>query len=212
MAKSLRITLVLAVMAIGLSLIIWAGFRNAADRRAEAQREQDKLAQQVTLIPKGATSAAPADSTTPALEGKLAPGFNLVDLNGHHVTLADFKGKPVVVNFWATWCGPCKLEMPWFEEFGKKYAAQNLVILGLAADEAPKAEIATTAKKLGVTYPILIADDKTETAYGGIDTLPESFYIDRSGKITLQTAGVSSDSGGKDEIEANIKKILGPTK
>jgi thiol-disulfide isomerase/thioredoxin len=200
-------------MVLGLSLIVWAGIRNAQDRRLEAQREQDKMAAQVTLIPKGSTTdTAPSDNTLPTLEGKIAPAFNLVDLEGHHVTLADFKGKPVVVNFWATWCGPCKLEMPWFEEFGKKYAAQNLVILGLAADEAPKSEIASTAHKLGVTYPILIADDKTETAYGGIDTLPESFYVDRSGKITLQTAGVSSDSGGKDEIEVNIKKILEPTK
>jgi hypothetical protein len=68
--------------------------------------------------------------------------------------------------------------------------------------------IADTARKSGVTYPILLADDKIEEAYGGVDYLPESFYVDRQGKVLIETAGVSSEGGGKDEIEANIRKLV----
>jgi thiol-disulfide isomerase/thioredoxin len=192
-------------MAASITLLIWAGVHNGRERRLAMQQAQEKAASQMTLVP---ASAAPSDDVTPKLQGKPAPGFTLVDLDGKKVSLADFKGKPVLVNFWATWCGPCKLEMPWFQEFGQKYASQGLVILGLAADDAGKTVIASTAKKSGVTYPILLADDKVEEAYGGVDYLPETFYVDRSGKVVLETAGITSEDGGKDEIEAHIKKLV----
>jgi thiol-disulfide isomerase/thioredoxin len=192
-------------MAASITLLIWAGVHNGRERRLAMQQAQEKAASQMTLVP---ASAAPSDDVTPKLQGKPAPGFTLVDLDGKKVSLADFKGKPVLVNFWATWCGPCKLEMPWFQEFSQKYASQGLVILGLAADDAGKTVIASTAKKSGVTYPILLADDKVEEAYGGVDYLPETFYVDRSGKVVLETAGITSEDGGKDEIEAHIKKLV----
>jgi thiol-disulfide isomerase/thioredoxin len=192
-------------MAASISLLIWAGVHNGRERRLEMQKAEEHAASQVTLVPE---SAAQPESTTPKLQGKPAPGFTLVDLDGKKVSLADFKGKPVLVNFWATWCGPCKLEMPWFQEFNQKYASQGLVVLGLAADDAGKTVIASTAKKSGVTYPILLADDKVEEAYGGVDYLPETFYVDRSGNVMLETAGITSEDGGKDEIEAHIKKLV----
>jgi thiol-disulfide isomerase/thioredoxin len=204
MANGARTAGVIVAMAASITLLIWAGVHNGRQRRLEMQQAQEKAASQMTLVPDSATQ----ESTTPKLEGKPAPGFTLVDLNGKKVSLTDFKGKPVLVNFWATWCGPCKLEMPWFQEFGQKYASQGLVILGLAADDAGKTAIATTAKKSGVTYPILLADSKVEEAYGGVDYLPETFYVDRSGKVMLETAGITSEDGGKDEIEAHIKKLV----
>lgn len=139
------------------------------------------------------------------LRGKAAPGFTLKDLDGKKVSLADYKGRPVLVNFWATWCAPCKVEMPWFEELRKQYAAQGFEILGLTDDaDAGKDVIAKVAKKTGVTYPILLTDGKVQTAYGGLDYLPMSFYVDRNGTIVEVTAGL----GSKDEIEANIKKTI----
>jgi len=139
------------------------------------------------------------------LRGKTAPGFTLKDLDGKKVSLADYKGRPVLVNFWATWCAPCKVEMPWFEELRKQYAAQGFEILGLTDDaDAGKDVIAKVAKKTGVTYPILLTDGKVQTAYGGLDYLPMSFYVDRNGTIVEVTAGL----GSKDEIEANIKKTI----
>ncbi len=184
---------------MAVTLIIWAGVHNARDRR---------LAMQQQAAVRTPSVIREESETTPKLQGKVAPGFTLVDLDGKKVSLADYRGKPVVVNFWATWCGPCKLEMPWFEEFSKTYAGQGLVVLGVAADEAPKTVIAGTARKLGVTYPVLLTDDKVEEAYGGIDNLPQSFYVDRAGKVMLVTAGISDGQGGKDEVEANIKRLL----
>ncbi len=82
------------------------------------------------------------------------------------------------------------------------------MIVGIAADDASKKIINDSVTKLGVTYPILLSDGKVTDAYGGVDYLPESFYVDRSGKVMLETAGMSDGQGGKDEIEANIKKLL----
>ena len=202
-----RTVLVLLAMIVVITALLWAGVHNARSRRLAMQAANDKAASEAVLVP-ASGGDADANGPTPKLQGQIAPGFSLVDLDGKKVTLAELKGKPVLVNFWATWCGPCKIEMPWFEEFHQKYAPQGLVILGVAADEASKSTIAGTARKLGVTYPILLVDDNVEKAYGGVDYLPESFYVGKDGKVLLETAGLTSDTGGKEEIEANIKKLL----
>jgi thiol-disulfide isomerase/thioredoxin len=157
---------------------------------------------QVTLIPE---KSGEASGEMAQMRGKTAPTFTLTNLEGKKVSLADYKGRPVLVNFWATWCGPCKVEMPWFEEFRKQYAAQGFEILGLTDDvDAGKDTIAKVASKAGVTYPILLTDGKVQTAYGGLEVLPVSFYVDRNGVIVEQTAGL----GSKDQIEAIIRKTI----
>jgi thiol-disulfide isomerase/thioredoxin len=154
---------------------------------------------------------APSDGmdgmAAPSIRGQVAPGFTLVDLNGKKVSLADYKGHPVVVNFWATYCGPCKLEMPWFQEMIAKYQSSGLVVLGLDEDEGVgKDQIAAAAKKVGVSYPILLPEtkDKVGKAYQLGDYLPETFYVARDGKVVEQTFGVSS----KDELEADVRKAI----
>jgi thiol-disulfide isomerase/thioredoxin len=137
--------------------------------------------------------------------GKVAPAFTLVDLKGKKVSLADFKGHPIVLNFWATYCGPCKLEMPWFQDLGAKYQSKGLVILGLDQDDGvAKEEIAAASRKVGVTYPILLPDDKVAKDYQLGDYLPETYYIDKNGKIVNQTIGAHS----KDEMEVDIQKAI----
>lgn len=201
-----RNALVLGVMIVGISLLLWAGWHNLRQRRIAMQTAQ---ANHVMLTPAAPQSAQSGDSEEQdpgaKMRGKTAPAFTLLSLDGKKVSLADYKGRPVLVNFWATWCAPCKIEMPWFEELRKQYAGQGFEILGLTADaDAGKDAIAKTAQKIGVTYPILLATDKIEDAYGGIDYLPMSFYVDRNGKVVEVTGGLSS----KDEIEANIKKTI----
>lgn len=214
MQSSKRSVVVVVAMVVVVTLLIWAGVHNARSRKVAMQQAEDARVSQAMLIPDAGTRAggdrgsADGGGMTPKLQGKVAPSFSLVDLTGKKVSLADFKGKPVLINFWATWCGPCKIEMPWFEEFNKKYAGQGLVILGVAADDASKTLIASTAQKLGVTYPVLLKDEKVEDAYGGVSYLPESFYVDKTGKVMLETAGLNDDAGGKDEIEANIKRLI----
>ena len=202
-----RMVLVVGMMVVGISLMLWAGWHNLRERRLAMQKAQEN---RIDLIPAGKDAAGGATSDeqveAPKMLGKQAPNFTLVTLDGKKVSLSDYKGRPVLVNFWATWCGPCKVEMPWFEEFHKQYAAQGLEILGLADDvDAGKDKIARTAQQIGVSYPILLTDGKVQTAYGGLDVLPVSFYIDKNGVVAVQTAGL----GPKEKIEENIKKIIG---
>ena len=197
-----RMVLVVGMMVVGISLMLWAGWHNLRERRLAMQKAQES---KVQLIPGQSGTAGGTDVEQPKMQGKQAPGFTLETLDGKKVSLSDYKGRPVVVNFWATWCGPCKVEMPWFEEFRKQYAAQGFEVLGLTDDvDEGKEKIAKVAGKIGVTYPILMTDGKVQTAYGGLDVLPMSFYVDKNGLIVAETAGL----GPKDEVEAHIKQTI----
>ena len=194
----------IVLMIAGLTLLVWAGVHNARERRLEAQKAAAKVAPIATTS--GAAEAdSPEEAEMSKLKGKPAPAFTLMDLNGKKVSLADYKGKPVFVNFWATWCEPCKLEMPWLEEFHQKYP--GLVMLGISTDDGGKDLVAKTAKKLGVTYPILLKNETIEEEWG-LAFMPQSFYVDKTGKVQTVTAGIMDGQGGKDGIEANIKKLL----
>jgi peroxiredoxin len=138
------------------------------------------------------------------LQGKAAPDFSLPTTTGQTMKLSDFQGKAVLLNFWATWCEPCKVEMPWFVDLQKKYGPQGLQVLGVAMDDASPKDIAAFAEKMGVNYPILIGKEEVGTQYGGIDYLPSTYYISRNGKVIDHAFGLVSRS----EIEANIEKAL----
>jgi peroxiredoxin len=133
-----------------------------------------------------------------------APDFSLQSLDGKTMRLSDFRGKAVLLNFWATWCGPCKIEMPWFVELQNQYASQGFQIVGVAMDDASKEDISKFAKDMGVNYPILIGKESVGDEYGGVPALPESFLIGRDGKIVDKILGLR----GKAEIEDAIKKAL----
>jgi len=140
-------------------------------------------------------------------KGKQAPDFALQDLQGRQVKLSDFRGKAVLLNFWATFCGPCKVEMPWLVELQKQYGPQGLEIVGVALDDSGKETIEKFAKEMGVNYTILQGQDAVGDAYGAVG-LPATYYIDRSGKIIDSALGLVSRS----EIEDNIKKSLSENK
>ena len=161
---------------------------------------------QLTPASSSSTSADPSDDpAAKLLLGKAAPSFTLVDLDGKKVSLADYKGHAVVLNFWATYCGPCKLEMPWFQDLQNKYKDKGLVVLGLDQDDGMAVkEVAAASKRVGVTYPILMPDDKVSKSYQLSDYIPETFYVDKSGKIVEQTIGAHS----KNELEADVQKAI----
>ncbi|HXJ85756.1 MAG TPA: TlpA disulfide reductase family protein [Candidatus Binatia bacterium] len=136
--------------------------------------------------------------------GTPAPDFTLESLDGKTVSLSEFKGKAVLVNFWATWCGPCKIETPWLVELQNEYGSQGLQIVGVAMDDSGKDEIARFAKEMGMNYPVLLGKEAVGEAYGGVPALPESFFVGRDGKIVDKIMGIE----GKSDIETAIKKAL----
>jgi len=138
--------------------------------------------------------------------GKLsaAPDFTLETLDGKSMRLSDLRGKAVLLNFWATWCGPCKIEMPWFVELQNEYGPQGLQIVGVAMDDSSKEDIAKFAREMGVNYPVLLGKEAVGDAYGGVPALPESFFISRDGRIVDKIMGLR----GKADIEDSIRKAL----
>lgn len=188
----------------------WAGWANWEYRKQAAERRLANVAQGELV--------ADAGDTQPALSpfiGKLAPEFSLENLSGKKVSLADFKGKAVLINFWATWCGPCKIETPWLVDLRNEYAAQGFEILGVSTDDIDRGDskafgeekqgIASFVQQNHMPYPVLIDGDTLSKPYGGLDAMPTSFFVDRSGKIVAAQMGITS----KDDMEKNIRKALG---
>lgn len=209
-----RNTLVIVVVLAAVALMIWAGVVNYRHRKEEDAKLQQLQAMLAASAPPSAPSDASADIPENPLQGQMAPAFTLRDTNGRKVSLSDYKGKAVIVDFWATWCAPCKVEIPWLEKFHDQYASQGLEILGVSEDDLDldnkaklaqeKQDIATKAAQMKINYPVLIDDVSVSKPYGGVDGLPTTFFIDRNGKVVASTLGLVS----RDEIEANIKKAL----
>jgi peroxiredoxin len=148
------------------------------------------------------------EAAGPTLNGQVkgaeAPDFSLPTVDGKQVKLSDLRGKAVLLNFWATWCGPCKVEIPWFTELQQQYGSQGLVVIGVSMDDDPKKDVPKFAQDNKIGYPILVGNEKVADQYGGVEGLPVTFYIDRSGKIVKKVMGLASHS----EIEDGIKEAL----
>jgi len=138
------------------------------------------------------------------VQGVQAPDFSLPSLDGRKVKLSDFRGKAVLLNFWATWCPPCKVEMPWFADLQKQYGQDGLVVLGVAMDDSEPATIAKFASEMGVNYQVLLGTNKVSDDYGDVQYLPTTFYIARDGTIVDKMTGLL----GRKDIEDAVKKTL----
>ena len=207
-----RNTLVLFAVLFIMATFAWAGWANWEYGQQAAERI-------LASEPRGELVADPAGGgavfQTP-LKGKLAPAFALEDLNGNKVALASYRGKAVLINFWATWCAPCKIETPWIVELRNKYAGQGFEVLGISTegddlkpdDKAgwakDKAAITKFVQEEKVPYPMLVNGDSISTPYGGLDELPTSFFVNRKGVVIAAQVGLSSES----DFEVNIKKAL----
>ena len=165
-------------------------------------------------IPYGATQSAPPapaisrqhsfSASAPARLAR-APEFNLESTTGESLSLSSFRGKVVLLNFWATWCGPCKIEMSWLVDLQEEYGPQGLQIIGISLDDdATKVEIGEFADTMRTNYPILIGNKKVAEAYGGVPAMPESFFIGQDGKIFDRIIGLKS----KTEIKTSIRKAM----
>ena len=121
----------------------------------------------------------------PSTNRKPAPDFTLKDSNGTPVKLSDYKGKVVLLNFWATWCGPCAMEIPWFIEFEQQYKSQGFAVLGVSMDDEGWAAVKPYIAEHKLNYRIMLGNDSVSQLYGGLDALPTTFILDRDGKIAF---------------------------
>ena len=135
-----------------------------------------------------------------------APDFVLSDANGNPVRLSDFRGKVVLLNFWATWCPPCRVEIPWFIEFQQAYGDRGFLVLGVSMDEDGWNSVKPYMTANGIRYRMVIGDDKLAELYGGVESLPTTFIIDKSGRIAATHAGLVSKSAYREGIEALLDK------
>jgi len=206
------LVVVVVVFVFGLlSIAGWANWQN----RVHAALRQQALANQAVLVADNAPGGDSALHMSSPLVGKPAPNFTLTNLKGDKVSLASYKGKAVQINFWATWCAPCKIETPWLVELEKQYKPQGFEILGVSFDDLDnddpnllakeKIDIAKSAQQLGISYPVLLDGDSIAKPYGDSDVYPTSFFVDRTGKIVAASFGLTS----KDDLEGNIRKALG---
>jgi peroxiredoxin len=145
------------------------------------------------------TSRSPVDLSS-AGSRKAAPAFKLKDSSGAEVQLTDFKGKVVLLNFWATWCGPCEVEIPWFEEFEKTYRDRGFAVLGVSFDDDGWISVRPYMAAHKINYRIAIGSDQLSQMYGGVDSLPTSFIIDRSGRIATTHVGLVDKRDYQNEI------------
>ncbi len=133
-----------------------------------------------------------------------APDFALKDVDGKTVHLTDYRGKVVLLDFWATWCGPCKMEIPWFMEFERKYKDRGFAVLGVSMDDDGWQAVKPFIQEIGMNYRVMLGNERTGDQYGGIEALPTAFLIDREGRVAAEHIGVSS----RKEFEDGIEKLL----
>jgi cytochrome c biogenesis protein CcmG/thiol:disulfide interchange protein DsbE len=137
---------------------------------------------------------------------KPAPDFKLKDAGGQVVKLSDYKGKVVLLNFWATWCGPCTLEIPWFEQFQQDYRSKGFEVLGVSMDEDGWEVVKPYIAEHKINYRVLLGNDSVGELYGGVDSLPTTFIIDREGRFAFPPhVGLA----GKNEYLSEIQTLLG---
>ncbi len=182
-----------AVLIIFLAILILNGANNSTPTS-----KANTTAQTTT----SSSQAQQADEEYPD-----APGFTLKDLNGKELSLSDFKGKVVFLNFWATWCPPCRREIPAFIELVEKYKDDGFVVLGVAVDprEFEKTDkVKPFAEQMGINYPIVYDTKGVSQLYGGIRSIPTTFVINREGKVVGRIVG----SRPKDVFEGIIKELL----
>ena len=150
-----------------------------------------------------AQAAVALDTLTPEAQRKMAPDFTLTDATGRTITLSAYKGKVVLLDFWATWCGGCKVEIPWYVAFDKKYRSHGLAVIGVSMDEKGMKVVKPFLAQKNMEYPVVIGSQALARQYN-LESMPLTLLIDRGGRIAVSHAGIVD----KDNFESHIKALL----
>ena len=148
-----------------------------------------------------APTTVKAASVKPDSQRRDAPDFTLKDADGKTVHLSQYRGKVVLLDFWATWCDPCRLEIPWFIDLQRKNKDRGFEVLGVSMDDEGWEVVKPFMKSVGMNYRVVIGNDETTQMYGGVDSLPSTFLIDRQGKIAAIHIGLASRKVFEDGVE-----------
>lgn len=159
------------------------------------------LALALAALACGSAAPDPMDAGSQA-ELQPLPDFSLQDAEGNQFTKQDTDGKVVLVNFWATWCGPCKIEMPWFVEFQRKYKDQGFTVLAVSLDDEGWDVVRPYAERHGFNFPVVVGDDSVSESFGDIQVLPTTLIVDKAGNIVYRHSGLVPKSRYASEIEA----------
>jgi thiol-disulfide isomerase/thioredoxin len=149
------------------------------------------------------TATNPKDTVTGTEIGNLAPDFQLMNMEGQNVTLSDLRGNPVIINFWASWCGPCREEMPFLQQIYEKWNKEGVLLQTINLRENPP-QIAQYMQSNGLTFPVLLDTDGSVTQDYNVIGIPTTFFIDKDGVIQAKRLGPFSSTN---EIETNISII-----
>ena len=152
-----------------------------------------------------AVVAAQSPPPAASLLNRTAPDFTRQDLSGHAVHLAGLRGKVVLLNFWATWCAPCQIEMPAFAAWQRQYGPQGLDVVGISMDDSA-AEAQRVIRRLKIDYPVAMGDVHLGLRYGGVFGLPLTYLIDRNGVIRARFQGVTDPNAIEKQVQALLSR------
>ncbi|MBI1798259.1 MAG: TlpA family protein disulfide reductase [Candidatus Eisenbacteria bacterium] len=157
-----------------------------------------------TLLAAGCILSVAAAAPRSARAGEVAPPFTIHTLDGKSVRLSDLHGRPVILDFWATWCGPCRSSMPHLSAMQSRYRDRGLVVIGVSMDDEDAKFVRHFADRMGLTFRVALAEDPLIDAYGPITALPTAIYIGRDGRIVRRVVGYID----AETMEAYVRELF----